>query len=236
MTTAAGRPPNPWAEIAVPSADYRHRLDRPVLPRVVTLPPQPWLGSFTSGRVLWLLGGFGTGDDMAIDRPDCRPAVLEWVRHNLGGETPDAPNAWLDPFPTLAPFAGSRDTAWWARATRSLADALRADDIVDVNPLLSERLFVLEAHPYPATTNPGVRLPTARYSGWLLDEWLRSGRPVVIGRAQKHWEALAPRLGPAIRAGQAIPVRNVQAATISPGNLPQQSDFDLLVAAISAPD
>jgi hypothetical protein len=223
---------NPWAEIVVPSDDYRHRLDRPVLNRAVTLPPQPWLGSFASGRVLWLLGGFGTGEDMAIDRPDCRAAVLDWVARNLAGDPPAMPNAWLDPFPKMPAFAGSRDTGWWARATRSLAEALRAEGIVDVNRVLSDRLFVLEAHPYPATTNPGVRLPTARYSGWLLEEWLRSGRPVVVGRAVKYWAALAPRLGPATRAGQAMLARNVQAATISPGNLTDPSDFDRLVAAI----
>lgn len=226
---------NPWAEIVVPSADYRHRLDRPVLNSTVALPPQPWLGSFASGRVLWLLGGFGMGDDMAIDRLDCRAAVLDWVTRNLAGDPPDTPNAWLDPFPKMAAFAGSRDTAWWARATRSLADALGAEGFVDVNLLLSERLFVLEAHPYPTTTNPGIRLPTARYTGWLLEEWLRSGRPVVVGRAVKYWEALAPRLGSATRTRQAISVRNVQAATISPGNLTDPSDFDRLVAAISLP-
>jgi hypothetical protein len=67
-----------------------------------------------------------------------------------------------------------------------------------------------------------------------LEEWLRSGRPVVVGRAVKYWEALAPRLGPATRVGQAIPVRNVQAATIGPGNLTDPSDFDRLVAAIAS--
>jgi len=120
-----------------------------------------WLGSFDEGRVLWLLGGFGTGHDMAIDQPDCRDHVLVWVSRNLRGDRPSTPNAWLHPFPSMDEFADSRDTEWWVTRTRWLQTAIGGAGALE---LLAARLFVLEAYPYPARTNPKLDLPSLAYT------------------------------------------------------------------------
>jgi hypothetical protein len=222
---------NPWRQLEVPAADYRLPMDTGVVLNPVVYPPQPWLGSFDRGRVLWLLGGFGTGIDMAIDRDDCRPQVLAWVKENLAADLPSTPNAWLGRFPELEEFAGSRDTAWWLSKTAALQTALGGGD--EARHLLAERLFVLEAHPYPARTNPKLEVPSMAFTAHLLSQWLESSRPVVIARAARFWTDLVPALGRAVEAGKAFVARNPQQATISAGNLTDADTFPRLVRALS---
>jgi hypothetical protein len=171
---------------------------------------------------------------MAFDDPECRPIVVDWAYRNLGGIPPSEPNLWLDPAPEFAPLLATRDVEWWLRATRALRLAVDASDAVS-RTLLARRLFVLEAYPYPMRTNPGRRLPTHDYTAHLLNAWLESGRPVVVGRGVRAWCELVPPLATALRSGQAQQVRNVQAATISPGNLPEgESGFRSLVRLLAS--
>ena len=137
---------------------------------------------------------------MAYDDPTSRPLIDAWARRNLAG---DESNIWLDPDGQYAPLADSRDVAWWLRATKALRGALGADD--RARALLADRLFVLEAYPYPMRTNPRRRLPTHTYTAELLTAWLASGRLVVIGRGERDWAELVPALPDAISAGQAPP-------------------------------
>jgi hypothetical protein len=221
---------NPWLDVDGADGDWRHPDDRVMVREPVRMPPQPWLGSHHDGRVCWLLGGFGTGDDMAYDDAANRPILDDWARRNLTG---DPPNVWLDPDPAYAPIAHSRDVQWWLRATKRLRSALGDDNAG--RHLLASRLFVLEAYPYPQRTNPRRRLPTHAYTAHLLDTWLASGRPVVVARGERGWTELVPALRVALEDGRAMRARSVQAATITPGNLDAgDRGFQEIVAALTA--
>ena len=166
---------------------------------------------------------------MAYDDPASRPLIDAWARRNLAG---DESNIWLDPGGQDAPLANSRDVAWWLRATKPLRGALGADE--SARGLLANRLFVVEAYPYPMRTNPRRRLPTHTYPAELLMGWLASGRLVVIERGGRDWAELVPGLHPAISAGQSIRVRNVQSATISADNLANgETGFGAILRSLS---
>ncbi|MGH9271751.1 MAG: hypothetical protein ACRDZ2_10810, partial [Ilumatobacteraceae bacterium] len=210
--------------------DWRHPDDTRLVRDFVSLPTQPGRVSVSRGGVCWLLGGFGTGENMAYTDPRLRPLIDEWARRNLAG---DEPNVWIDPSPTFAALGATRDVRWWLHATKALRGALDGSDTT-ARTVLADRLFVLEAYPYPRPTNPRRLLPTHRYTAHLLQEWITSDRPIVIGRARRDWTKLVPELRTASFDGQAMDVRNVQAASISPGNLVGgESAFATLARAIS---
>jgi hypothetical protein len=152
---------NPWNAVLVPNDNYAHGSDRLAWDAPVRLPPQPYLGSFTNGRVMWLLGGFGTGPNMAMDYPVLRPKVLAWVKQNLAGDLPDTPNLWLGAGENDPIFLQTRDVCWWRKATSFLFKAMAP--IVgegESRVVIAEGLFVLEAFPYPAKVRPNLKLPT----------------------------------------------------------------------------
>lgn len=225
---------NPWKSLVIPTEDYVHPLDRAAWGHSCPLPPQPYLGSYDSGRVMWLLGGFGTGTDMAIEHPAHRSAVLDWTKRNLGCGSPSVPNLWIGAERSDQTFLETRDVRWWRRATSAPFSALSIRvGVAEAWKILSIRLFVLEAFPYPAKNRPKQMLPTHAYTAHLLTSWLASGRPVVVGRAENFWSDLAPTLNGAIVSGQAVRVRNVQAASISPGNLQGGNEvFSALIEAL----
>ena len=225
---------NPWNAIEVPCDDYVHPMDRQAWPRRCLLPPQPYLGSFHEGKVMWLLGGFGTGTDMAIDHVAHRATVLNWAQRNLGCESPSIPNLWIDAEGDDPSFKATRDVRWWRKATGALYTAM-SPHLGESRAwsALSVRLFVLEAFPYPARTRPNYRLPSHAYTAQLLAKWIESGRPIVVGRAERFWCELVPGLRKALDANQAVRVRNVQSATISVGNLfGGADDFSRVVKAL----
>jgi len=211
---------NPWNAVVFPNDNYVHSDDRLAWSEPVRYPPQPYLSSFITGKVMWLLGGFGTGDNMAIDHHIYRERVLAWAKENLAGDLPNTPSLWLGTRECNPGFLQTRDVRWWRGATNALFQAMMPS--VGENKariIVAERLFVLEAFPYPARDRPNRQLPTHKYSAYLLQEWLRSGRPVVVGRAKRFWCELVPQLADALGSGQAVLTRNVQKASISPGNL-----------------
>lgn len=225
---------NPWNDIVFPNDDFVHPMDRRVWKHRSALPPQPYLGSFADGRVMWLLGGFGTGDGMAVDNPEHRRTVMEWSRENLSGPLPCTPNLWIGATCSDPGFAATRDVQWWRRATgalfRGMAPALGE---VAAWQTLATNLFILEAFPYPAKTRPNQLLPTHAFTAHLLKSWLATGRNVVLGRGEKFWSELVPDFVEALKSNQAIRVKNVQAATISEGNLARgESDFEIVVDAL----
>lgn len=225
---------NPWNALEVPGDDYVHPMDRAAWPRRSVLPPQPYLGSFHGGKVMWLLGGFGTGTDMAIEHEAHRGTVLSWAQRNLGCESPSVPNLWIDAEGNDPTFKATRDVRWWRKATGALFGAISPQlGESEAWLSLSMRLFVLEAFPYPAKTRPNCLLPSHAYTAHLLSSWIESGRPIVVGRAERFWCELVPSLRKALDVNQAIRVRNVQAASISVGNLAAGSDdFSRVVKAL----
>jgi hypothetical protein len=222
---------NPWCDVEIPGENYVHRLDRSVVATSST-PPQPYLGSFTKGRVCWLLGGFAPQVG-----PASGSAVLARIAANLEAETPNQPNHWVHPnLALLDPVVSqSGDVAWWSRATKPLREALRGrgpTGHVVAREMVACRLFVLEAYPYAALRNPGTVLPTHRYTAYLLREWLRSGRLVVLGRGTQ-WLKLVPEIAAAADDGQVIVVKNRQTSSLGAGNLPHGgADFDRIVQAM----
>lgn len=186
---------------------------------------------------MWLLGGFGTAEGMAVEHPAHRHTVLDWTRRNLASDLPDTANLWLDPDAGDESFRATRDVQWWRRSTRALSAALTTEIGADAaQRCLAERLFVLEAFPYPAQHRPTrVQLATANYTRYLLRRWRESGRLIVIGRAEALWRQLDPGIDDALAQAQALRVRNVQSATISPTNLISGADgFARIVTALTA--
>lgn len=225
---------NPWNDIVFPNDDFVHPMDRAVWKHRSKLPPQPYLGSFTDGRVMWLLGGFGTGDEMAADHPVYRRTVFKWARENLATQLPSTPNLWIGADCSDHGFLKTRDVRWWRRATGPLFKVM--SPIVRERPawqILSTNLFVLEGFPYPAKTRPNKLLSTHAFTAHLLKSWLATSRPIVLGRGEKFWSMLVPDIVGALRSNQVIRVKNVQAAIISPGNLVGgDSDFQIIVKAL----
>ncbi|MEN9538051.1 MAG: hypothetical protein RLZZ126_286 [Pseudomonadota bacterium] len=225
---------NPWKAVSVPTDNYVHPADRQAWPSGSSLPPQPYLGSYLDGKVMWLLGGFGTGVEMAIEHATHRHTVIAWTQKNLGCDLPSVPNLWLAADTNDEALNMTRDVRWWRKATTALhAEMARHVGTPLAQKMLSTRLFVLEAFPYPAKSRPNRLLPTHAYTRHLLASWVESERPIVVGRAEKFWCQLEPRLHRALASGIAVRVKNVRAATISAGNLVGgRDDFSRLVAAL----
>jgi hypothetical protein len=178
---------------------------------------------------MWLLGGYGLEEDLAaINDVRHRTTVLSWIKDNLATALPSTPNLWIGANAHDPAFLQTGDVVWWRKATKTLHEAIAAS----IGPgkaweLIARELFILEAFPYPAKRNPYKRLPTHDYTAYLLDEWIQSGRPIIIGRAERFWRQLSPPLSKAVDSGQALRVRNVQRASISATNLENgRSDFD----------
>jgi hypothetical protein len=225
---------NPWNAVVFPNDNYVHPSDRLAWKDPVRLPPQPYLGSFINGRVMWLLGGFGIGHNMAVDDPVLKRKVLEWAKQNLAGHLPNTPNLWLGAGENDPRFLQTRDVIWWRKATRFLLNAMSPSvGETEARTVIAERLFVLEAFPYPAPVRPNRKLPTHEYTAHLLQEWMLLGRPVVVGRAKGFWLELVPELHDALASGLAVCSKNVQAASISPGNLQHgEPEFQSIVKSL----
>ena len=225
---------NPWRTLSVPNSNYVLDLDRDVWQFTSCFPPQPYLGRFEQSGVLWLLGGFGTGERMAITDEDCSSDVLDWVKRNLSQELPSEPNLWLTPRDSSHPLEKTRDVKWWRKAVRPVHEALsQALDEKIAWERLASHLFVLEAFPYPAKTRPNKILPSHAHSIYLINLWIDSGRPILLGRAEKFWCDLAPKLINALASKQCLRAKNFQSASISPNNLVDgEKDFALILNAL----
>jgi hypothetical protein len=225
---------NPWRELVVPNSNYVLDLDRDIWSSTSSLPPQPYLGQFEQSKVLWLLGGFGTGDRMAVTDENCSSDVLDWVKRNLSQELPSEPNLWLIPREKSHPLEKTRDVKWWRKAVRPVHEALsQALEEKIAWERLASHLFILEAFPYPAKTRPNKILPSHAHSIYLLNLWIDSGRPILLGRAEKFWRDLTPKLSAALFSKQCIRAKNFQTASISPKNLcGGNKDFSLILNAL----
>lgn len=229
---------NPWKTVTGNGDDWRHPSDYRVHPFPVHMPPQPWVGNFTQGRVCWLLGGFGTGDQMAYMSQECRQTVKSWALKNLHCEEPIEPNLWLVPRDDTDALEHTRDVHWWLAATRKLRDALELSMTADAaRETLSRKLFVLESYPYAMSHNPGKLLPTHEYTKHLLQAWIKTGRPVIVGRSRAFWYRLIPELGTRCLEGdgQFDVAVNARRASISPNNLlGGEASFRRIVKALTA--
>ena len=221
---------NPWNTIKLESNDFVHPKDKLFLQGNCLYPPQPYLGSYDNSALMWLLGGFGTGEGMAFENFQYHDYLLKIISKNLNCKVPDLPNFWLSNDCPNEQFSSTRDVRWWRNVVRMLNESLTSKTNTMDWVILSERVFILEAYPYPSKTRPSKLLPTHTYTKYLLDSWVDSGKPILMGRAERFWVELSPKFKSILNTPQVIKVKNDQSAYLTPNNLQGGQDaFDSIV-------
>ncbi len=175
--------------------------------------PEPYLGNPAAPLVLLNLNpGFSESDVAAHLKPVFQGAARANLLHSYKSY----------PFYLLDPELPSPGRDWWLRKLRALIERVGLQAV-------AHSVFVAEVHGYHSRTYRHHSPPfhSQRYTQRLVRAAIERDALVLIMRGGRFWRAFVPALTSHSLVGQ---LRNVQNATISPGNCPEF--FEALVVAI----
>jgi len=130
------------------------------------------------------------------------------------------------PFWSLDPrLAGTGGYEWWRPRLQRLADEVGWD-------VVHRRVMCVQYLPYHSRTFSAsrLRIPSQRYSFWLVSEAARSGKVVVIARGHRLWTGAVPEL----LSSECVALRNPRAVFLTPRNMGSEA-FGLVVNRLRQP-
>lgn len=221
---AASEPPNPWT--ALPDAppfvlaDDRERL-RPFAEAAkpehrfdFSILPEPFVGRADAPVVLL---GLNPGFDPRDAETHARPAFAAALRANLCHEPLEFP------FYLLNPKLPSPGRDWWSRRLRPLVEGTDLHSV-------AKNVLCVEYFPYHSVNfaRRTPRVPSQRYSTWLVEAAVARGAHIVLMRGEWAWLPSVPSLRDYAHLHR---LGNPQSPYVSRKNCPH--GFDLLLRAIA---
>jgi hypothetical protein len=219
----AGSTVNPWRDLPH-SAPFVLPQDEPQIARFnqrakhdhrfhLDIVPEPYLGNPTAPVVLLNLNPGFSENDVAIH---LKPAFHAAARANLLHSYMPYPCYLLDP------HLRSPGRDWWLRKLRALIDRVGLEAVAAL-------VFIAEVHGYHSRRyrHQSPPFPSQRYTQDLVRAALGRNALVLIMRGARIWETYLPELADYTSLGR---LRNVQNATISPGNCPEF--FERIVSVV----